>query len=51
MARAALAALVLLFAARQAVALTLCCCESLCRKPNEPCDRHDHAPRPAQDDC
>jgi hypothetical protein len=51
MARATLAALVLLFAARQAVALTLCCCESLCRKPNEPCDRHDHAPRPAQDDC
>jgi hypothetical protein len=49
--RIALIGVLLSFAARQAVALTDCCCQAFCRNPNEPCEEHDHAPRPAKSDC
>lgn len=47
MTRTLVALALLAFAARQAVALTVCCCDSLCRNPNEPCGGHEHAPRPS----
>ena len=49
--RAALIGVLILFAARQAVAFTDCCCESFCRNPNASCDSHDHPPRPEKSDC
>jgi len=51
MTRTLVALALLAFAARQAVALTVCCCDSLCRNPNEPCGDHEHSPKPAKDDC
>jgi hypothetical protein len=51
MARTLVALAILVFAAGQAVAFTDCCCQSLCRNPNEVCTEHDHGPRTAKEDC